>query len=250
MLSRLIRRLASIRTERTNVVTSSPLNVNQNTRDILSGVADLPYFAGLEQAGRDGRVLHRQDIYSSGPPVDDVHGEMLDYLLQHAGHSVLDIGCGLAPYVGALLSRGFRAEGIENDLALVTAAQALGRPVRFMDGRWLEYPDDDFDTSVLIEVVEHIDDYETVLREAFRVARHNVIVSVPNIGPIPFMSVHHVVPWHLLESTHINFFTPLILENLLRRLFPASKVQVEGYSRIKVNGLDIDYQIRALVLKT
>ena len=50
---------------------------------------------------------------------------------------------------------------------------------------------------------------------------------MPNSEPIPYLFQHAVVPWHLLEATHINFFTPTILGALLRRLFPGRPVRVD-----------------------
>jgi hypothetical protein len=32
------------------------------------------------------------------------------------------------------------------------------------------------------------------------------------------------VPWHLLEATHVNFFTPGSLEKVLKRVFSRVKI--------------------------
>lgn len=231
----------------------------------------LPYQAGLEEAGRQGRVLGRDDIYASGPPVDAVHEELLEFITQVSRQRIpidtvreellefiarvsrqriLDIGCGLGPYVAKLNSRGFNCIGIEIEAGLVRGAVALGRPVLLMDGRVLSFDDQTIDTCLLIEVIEHVHDFELLLREAGRVAQRNIIVSVPNINVIPSLSRYNVVPWHLLEATHVNFFTPKILQRTLERIFAGrAKVQVEEYAPFFpwAEGDQLNYQIRAVI---
>jgi SAM-dependent methyltransferase len=215
----------------------------------MTNEVDLPYYRLLHDAGEAGQVLHRQNIYGSGPPSDAVHTELLQYIERAAGKKLLEIGCGLGPYVEELNKLGFEAIGIELEEHIVAAAQAKGRPVSVGDATNLQFEDKSFDTCMLIEVVEHIEDYETALLEAGRVARRSLIVSVPNSESIPYLFQHMVVPWHLLEATHINFFTPAILGALLRRLFPGRPVRVEGYSPFFPHTGDkqMYYQVRATV---
>jgi hypothetical protein len=68
--------------------------------------------------------------------------------------------------------------------------------------------DSSYEVCTMIEVLEHIEDYAQVLREAHRVCSSKLILTVPNIAVIPAMSDFQVVPWHLLEASHVNFFTP------------------------------------------
>ena len=44
----------------------------------------------------------------------------------------------------------------------------------------LKRPDNSFDVVFLLEVMEHLDNYELALKELFRVSRKYVILSVPN----------------------------------------------------------------------
>lgn len=177
----------------------------------------LPYSDLLREAEKDGRVLHRRDIYCSGAPVDIVSEEILSFLLESAGTSILDVGCGVAPYVARLRDSGRRAVGVDIDPIAVQMARSLGRPVLNMSGDRLAFPAGAFDTVILVETLEHITKYEDVLAEVFRVARESVLVTVPDISVIPKMSLRQVVPWHLLEGTHVNFFTPEILRQTLLR---------------------------------
>jgi hypothetical protein len=70
---------------------------------------------------------------------------------------------------------------------------------------------------MIFEVLEHVTDVEAVLREAFRVARKNVLVTVPNSENIEQMKANDVTYAHMLSSDHLHFFEPASLESLLRQ---------------------------------
>jgi len=211
---------------------------------------ELPYTAVLEEAGKRGRVLGREDIYGSGPPIDAVHQELLEFITKVAGQRILDIGCGLGPYMAELNKRGFDCAGVDGNPGVARAAAARGRSVLVMDARALAFRDATFDTCLLIEVIEHIHDFELVLRDVARVARRNIVISVPNISAIPILSRYSVVPYHMLEATHVNFFTPEILLRALRKVFAGQGMaRVEEYAPFFpwAEGTQLYYQIRAVV---
>ena len=70
---------------------------------------------------------------------------------------------------------------------------------------------------MLLEVLEHVVDIKTLLAEAFRVARKNVLVTVPNSENIEQMKGNDVTYAHMLSSDHVHFFDPEALEVLLRQ---------------------------------
>jgi len=65
----------------------------------------LPYAKTLNNAQIKGIVLHRNDIYGSGTPVDAVSEDMLNFIAIHAKKKILDIGCGLGSYMDRLISK-------------------------------------------------------------------------------------------------------------------------------------------------
>ena len=58
------------------------------------------------------QVLHRENIYGSGPPVDSVSRDDLNLALR-LKPPILDFGCGTGALIRELRLRGFEAYGIE-----------------------------------------------------------------------------------------------------------------------------------------
>ena len=214
-----------------------PLRLGLSVERVRPSAGEPPYEALLREAEQSGTVLHRENIYRSGEPVDAISDEILAFVLDNVGETVLDIGCGAGPYVARLNSAGKRCVGVDLDPRAVAQAQALRRPVLRMSANALAFDDNAFDSVMLIETLEHLPEYERALAEATRVARTSVVVTVPDISVIPAMNKSQVVPWHLLEATHVNFFTPETLRTTLLQFTASCEVtrlgaffQVDGQS--------------------
>jgi SAM-dependent methyltransferase len=195
-----------------------------------------PYEALLHKAGVDGTVLHREQIYGSGPPNQTPNPVVLDILLRWAGEGLLEVGCGIGAYTAAIAARGIRASGLDTNAGHVAHARHLGRPVGPFDGVSLPYPNRAFDCVAAIDGLAQVPQWEALLRDMARVAARTVVVSVPNIGVLPGMSRHLVGPWHLLEATHVNFFTADILRRALADMFPDWTCAISEYGEFTVNG--------------
>jgi len=189
----------------------------------------LPYFSVLRAFEQAGHIPKREHIYGSGPPSSTPSLETLHLIKKYAGKRILDVGCGIGTYTKALCEEGYECLGIEQNQGYVEECQNHGLDVCSMDAQHLEFPRESFDTVIFIEVLEHLPEPLIALQEAFRVAKHNVIISVPNIDVIPIMSKYQVVPWHLLEATHLNFFTPKLLDSTLRKFAQTTEVFTYGH---------------------
>jgi SAM-dependent methyltransferase len=176
----------------------------------------VPYARHLKAFEEAGRFPGRQDIYRSGPPINEPSSEVIELVAQNAGPRILDVGCGNGVYVAAYRRAGFDCQGVEFDPDCVAECTRRGVPAQIMDAHQLEFPSGSFDTVTMIEVLEHLPEPRRAIAEAFRVARRNVIISVPNIDVLPIMYAYRIVPWHLLEATHVNFFTPRLLRDALQ----------------------------------
>ncbi len=111
--------------------------------------------------------------------------ERIERLVALAGegvHSVLDVGAGHGLLLEALAARrGLRGTGIEITAAKVDYARSRGVDLRLGDASRLDFGDRSFDLVYCCEVLEHLPFgvFEAACRELARVARDQVVVSVP-----------------------------------------------------------------------
>jgi SAM-dependent methyltransferase len=171
-------------------------------------------------------VFTREDIYQPGPPATpgQHYRALVRFAAEHAGDAILDLGCGYGAYSLALKELGRRCVGCDVNIRHLETAVSAGLPVVAV-GSALPFPDRSFDSVLLFEVVEHVPQFETVLKEAFRIARKNVLVTVPNAEDIELLKGNDVTYAHMLSSDHVNFFDPPSLEKLLLQF--AGRVSVQ-----------------------
>jgi len=96
---------------------------------------------------------------------------------------VLEVGCGSGLFLEWFRSQGHMVAGIEpSSPSLEFARRRLGPKVPLIQGfaENLPYEDNEFDTVALITSLEFVDDPYLSLKEAFRVARGNVLLGVLN----------------------------------------------------------------------
>jgi SAM-dependent methyltransferase len=170
-------------------------------------------------------VLHREQIYGVGPPSTSVIDEVFRLAAALPG-PLLDFGCGSGALVGRLRRGGVEAYGIELERGPIIEwlLPEVKEFVRLYGGGFpLPYGDGEFESVFATEVIEHVPDYEGALGEIARISRRHFTVTVPDASAIPICHHNNVVPWHLLESTHVNFFTQRSLERLLKKYFPSVK---------------------------
>ena len=176
-------------------------------------------------------LLHRENIYGFGPPVEFASEEAVALVLQYlpTPTSVLDIGCGAGAYGPALIVAGHAWLGAEVDPQCVEILKRRRLPFRHLAKHETRLPfaDAEFDAAIAIEVIEHVENARALVAEAARVTRSRFLVSVPNMEVIPYFAPLGIVPWHLLESTHVNFFTRASLHALLAQHF--ARVEVFSY---------------------
>lgn len=194
-------------------------------------------YGGLLAFG-DPLLRHRGHIYSSGPSVDDGSMECLNLIRRHLGpppSRVLDVGCGFGFYGKHLLKDGYDWLGVEVKESDCAELERKGLPHQLVNGRSLPFANGSFDTTISIEVLEHIEEPDAFLAEARRVAPR-LFISVPNIELIPYLYPHLAVPWHLLEADHKNFFTRWSLRALLARHY--THIEVLNYGEIGLHTME------------
>jgi SAM-dependent methyltransferase len=96
---------------------------------------------------------------------------------------VLEVGCGTGIFLEWFRSMGHMVAGLDpSGESLELAGERLGHRVRLTQGfaENLPYEDNEFDTVALITTLEFVDEPYAALREAFRVARRNVLLGALN----------------------------------------------------------------------
>ena len=165
-----------------------------------------------------------------------VNPRRLRAVIEHAGASILDVGCSTGNYVGLLREKGYHAVGldlladpgwVQEGVPLCVAGNALALP----------FSDATFDTVIAFETLEHLRQPERALAEFHRVARKNVVLSVPDCETPEELLKGGLVFAHWRDRTHCTFFTEASLTDVIRR----SGFSVRTIGRI--NACLIDYPV-------
>ncbi|MBW2966955.1 methyltransferase domain-containing protein [Candidatus Woesearchaeota archaeon] len=125
------------------------------------------------------------------------------------GDMTLEVGCNSGIITKALAQAGINAVGIDISPKSVSRARN-GKPSRAefyqMGAEDLRFRDNNFDTVILTEVLEHVADPEKVLEEALRVTHWGgrLVIGVPRDTKI-------------YEPSHRHFYTPESLASLLSK---------------------------------
>jgi ubiquinone/menaquinone biosynthesis C-methylase UbiE len=129
----------------------------------------------------EGAIIEKFDseagVNSVRDSITDANFELAE-ILSHCGaegngRKLLDVGSGKGIFVAALRAHGYDAEGIEPSEALLEIAKKNFPDYTFRGGSAtaLPYPAASFDCVICIEVLEHIPETETAIRELTRVLK-------------------------------------------------------------------------------
>lgn len=120
---------------------------------------------------------------------------------------VLDVGFGLGYGLSILSIKACEAYGVDVDKKTFDYCQQtiVGRNPRLVelnlyDGYHLPYSDNYFDIVTCVDVIEHVEDYYTLINEMLRVSKTGVFISTPN--KLPEYTNPDGTPknyWHLRE---------------------------------------------------
>jgi 2-polyprenyl-3-methyl-5-hydroxy-6-metoxy-1,4-benzoquinol methylase len=208
---------------------SSSTLAGQPVRLVSASLRERPY--GDVVSPENTALLHRENIYGSGPPIEEPGVEVSNLLREYLpdGASVVDVGCGAGAYGPPLIASGHRWLGLESNAHCCGILERRQLPFRRVDleSRQLPCADGEWNSAICIEVLEHVKDPETFLGEIARLVRGRALFSVPNMELLPYLYDWRVVPWHLLEGDHKNFFTRASLRSLLGRFF--SRLEIFSY---------------------
>lgn len=107
--------------------------------------------------------------------------ERLDAIADYCEGSVLDIGAGVGMLERKLAKKGFKnVVAIDIKPDYVGYMQQQGFDAMLGDARHLpNIQDESYDTVVLAEILEHLLDPSSALKEAVRIAKKKVVLTLP-----------------------------------------------------------------------
>jgi len=132
-----------------------------------------------------------------------INTERLNAVLENAGQSVLDVGCGNGAYVLKLADQ-YKIFGV--DIQRFESWNAIPHLFSISDASRLQFEDNSFDTILSFETLEHLSEPRNALREYYRICRKNLILTVPNCDITPGMRQSLMLYYHWIDRTHVNFF--------------------------------------------
>lgn len=135
-------------------------------------------------------------------------------------HTLLDIGCGDGLLLSLVKERDIVAKGLDISEKAVEKARVKGLDASVFDvnGR-IPFPDNTFDVVVMLDVLEHLYAPEELLKEAVRVSRRWIIVSVPNFSSIAarLQVLRGAVPENNRpRKGHVYWFNEAVLKTMIR----------------------------------
>jgi SAM-dependent methyltransferase len=179
-------------------------------------------------------VYSRDDIYCSGLPSNEAPPYAFD-VIKNLPVPMLDFGCGRGNLVNLLRKSGVNCLGIElerEQISFSIIPDARSQILLYDGSLPLPYNTNQFKTVFRFGVLEHIENYDDVLAELARVTQDYGVFSVPDMSGIPLFFLKNVVPWHLLETTHVNFFTQQSFEKTLKRHFSSVLIGKVGFNSL------------------
>lgn len=145
--------------------------------------------------------------------------DIINFIRKRAGKKILDFGCGLGGYSAKLTQLGFECTALDANEKYVQTAKSIKVDTRLQKGSRIEFPDGSFDTVIMVEVIEHLEDLDPILSEVKRVARNNVLMTCPNCTEEPLLTKASLLFEHRLEADHKHFFTVSTLKETLKKHF-------------------------------
>lgn len=133
--------------------------------------------------------------------------------------SILDLGCGDGLLLSLLKDKGIIGKGLDISDEAVAKTKNKGFEASVFDfSDRLPFADRTFDVVVSLDVLEHLYNPESLLREANRVSKDSVIIGVPNFNSLParIQVFFGMVPENnRSKKGHIYWFNYFVLKKMI-----------------------------------
>jgi SAM-dependent methyltransferase len=143
-----------------------------------------------------------------------------------AGFKWLDIGCSFGGLLDCAESAGFKPVGVElSDFAREKAGQFLPGAEFHKDLFDAEFTAESFSAVSMIEVIEHLTDPVSYVREIFRVLEPGGVFLLQTADMSGRQAVKNAADYHYYLPGHLSYFSAANLKNLLKSC---------GFSKVKI----------------
>ncbi|MCK5021972.1 MAG: methyltransferase domain-containing protein [Candidatus Pacebacteria bacterium] len=134
---------------------------------------------------------------------------------------ILDIGSGDGLFMKMLREKGLIPKGIDISEEGIKKCKEKDLNVSLCDfsSEKLPFSENEFDYVVILDVLEHLYSPEYLLKEAKRVSKKNIIISVPNFNSLPAriqMFLGKVPENNTKNKGHIYWFNLKVLKKMLK----------------------------------
>lgn len=164
-------------------------------------------------------------VFKGGDPYSEAQKARRKEIIERSiGESVLEIGCADGGIVSSLANAGLYAVGVDLAAPYLYTAQ---KPAQYIcaDGFSLPLADKAFDTVILAEILEHIDNPLTLLLEAVRVCRKRIVITVPT---------------DLNDPTHLSQFDQTSMGEMIGKVPNVASVSLDEILHFLVVSLDLE----------
>lgn len=167
-----------------------------------------------------GRLIGKASFFVPGPPAEigQASSSLLGFVAKYAIGNIFDLGGGKGAYSLELKKRGFDVTLGEIDPVALKSARDNGLTVVDTTATSLEQLQGKFDTVLLLEVLEHVEDFEAFLASAFACARRRLLLTVPCNDDFDELFRLGLSYNHIAVTDHINHFTSATLSTALEKL--------------------------------
>ncbi len=169
----------------------------------------------------------------AAPPAPDLrYAEWLAHAEAEVGAGrLLEVGAGCGGFVHAALRRGWDVAATEVSLSGLDELRRTQAAVFAGDLTEADYPRGSFDLVVSLEVLEHLPDPMSHLREYLRVTRPGglLLLTTPNFRGFSARCLG--LRWRVVTPEHLCYFSPQTLIAGLRKA---------GYQQIRVRSRSLD----------
>lgn len=191
-------------------------------------------------------------MFGWAPEMAKINPEKSEILKKFAVGKCLDIGFGSGIYTEYLRELGHEVVGIDSEPEFIKQAQKKYPKIKFVLGSVdkLPFKKGEFETAILFDVLEHVDD-KKVLKEIARVAKR-IIITVPHENQeilLRYALAHaHSLSRSNLRNYEVKSLRKVMSENgwKVREVKAALPVSISG---LLINRLSGKSLIKRLMLK-